>query len=139
MRKNKERAMRRRASLHNSAATLAGKMRDQQTSRDVMSYVVNASSKSTGKLSIDLGAGAGEQFRGAMRDAVIAFDENVHLRRMVAFLYCGVGIYTDDGELHDSSAIPAIDFKHDAVADIVAKMRTRADKAVEDADGEPQQ
>lgn len=41
--------------------------------------------------------------------------DNRRLRRLLACCYAGAALYTDDGELQDSSAFPVIDFKRDSL------------------------
>jgi len=49
------------------------------------------------------------------------------LRKMLAINYTGAAaLYTDDGELQDGRAWPAIDFKRDSAEEIERKMRIRA-------------
>lgn len=52
-------------------------------------------------------------------------DENARLRVMLAFVYAGASLYTDDGELQDNREIPAIDFKRDTVVEIERAMHER--------------
>lgn len=52
------------------------------------------------------------------------------LRQMLAFAYCGMKLYADDGELQDNRALPYIDFKRDPVPVIQAKMTQRAQRAL---------
>ena len=51
--------------------------------------------------------------------------ENKKLRVLVAGLYSGSNLYSDDGELQDNSKHPHIDFKRDSVGEIKRKMRER--------------
>ncbi len=61
-----------------------------------------------------------------MDDEQTMTTDNAHLRRLLSLVYAGASLYTDDGELSDSREHPHIDFKRDSVAEIEAKMRTRA-------------
>ena len=51
--------------------------------------------------------------------------DNMKLRRLLAFRVAGHLLYTDDGELHDASAFPFIDFKRDDVDYIEATLKQR--------------
>lgn len=52
--------------------------------------------------------------------------ENRLLREMLAIRVAGVtGLYTDDGELQDSSELPMIDFKRDSAEEIRRKLTER--------------
>lgn len=51
--------------------------------------------------------------------------ENLELRRMLAFSCCGALLYTDDGELQDSTKHPFIDFLRDSPSEIRKKMTAR--------------
>lgn len=51
--------------------------------------------------------------------------ENKIFRRMLALSYSGSGLYHDDGELHDNSADPFIDFWRDTAEEIEDKIQTR--------------
>lgn len=62
----------------------------------------------------------------AERDALKA--ENASLREMLAHLYAGSDLYSDDGELQDARAEPFIDFKRDSVADIRCAMVERNER-----------
>ena len=55
-----------------------------------------------------------------------AQDSEDELRVMLALSYAGTHLYTDDGELQDSSVFPHIDFKRDSVSAIKDKMAERA-------------
>lgn len=55
----------------------------------------------------------------------VRVDENA-LRRMLAFAIAGSALYTDDGELSDSSKSPTIDFKRDPVQRIAFILGKRA-------------
>lgn len=59
----------------------------------------------------------------AERDALKAESES--LREMLAHLYAGPDLYSDDGELQDARAVPFIDFKRDTAADIRCAMVER--------------
>jgi hypothetical protein len=48
------------------------------------------------------------------------------LRQMLAKSTCAATLYTDDGELSDSSVAPFIDFKRDSPEQIRLKLQTRA-------------
>lgn len=56
-------------------------------------------------------------------------EENLALRRMLAMLYCGPLLYTDDGELCDGRECPTIDFLRYDPGTIAQLMRQRAQKA----------
>ena len=51
------------------------------------------------------------------------------LRRLLAYRIAGVALYADDGQLHDASARPWIDFKNDSVDSIEAKLIERGKTA----------
>jgi len=51
--------------------------------------------------------------------------DNMKLRRLLAFRVAGHLLYTDDGELHDASAFPFIDFKRDDVDYIEVTLKQR--------------
>lgn len=53
-------------------------------------------------------------------------NDELELRRMLAFSYAGASLYVNDGELQDNSRLPVIDFKRDSVEEIQEKMRRRA-------------
>ena len=53
------------------------------------------------------------------------------LRVLLAFAVGSPGLYTDDGELHDTSETPFIDFKRDSPEKIEAALRERALKRPE--------
>ena len=54
-------------------------------------------------------------------------NENVLLRRMLALRASGISqLYTDDGELQDSSERPFIDYKRDSAVEIQRKLHERA-------------
>lgn len=52
------------------------------------------------------------------------------LRGLFASAYSGAALYTDDGELQDSSRRPFIDFKRDSIDDIEKKIAERARTAL---------
>lgn len=54
-------------------------------------------------------------------------NENALLRRMLALRASGISqLYTDDGELQDSSERPFIDYKRDSAVEIQRKLHERA-------------
>lgn len=59
--------------------------------------------------------------------------ENKKLRQMLAGAYSGADLYGDDGELQDSMALPAIDFRRDSVDEIDRKMNERALRTLKEA------
>ena len=58
-------------------------------------------------------------------------EENSQLRRMLAFAVGGPLLYADDGELHDSTVRPWIDFKRDPLEAIQEKLAERAQRAID--------
>jgi hypothetical protein len=58
--------------------------------------------------------------------------ENERLRGLLANVYTGHLLYSDDGELQDNSVLPCIDFKRDSAELIMSKMEDRAMKALQD-------
>lgn len=54
--------------------------------------------------------------------------DNQRLRTLLAVTFSGYKLYTEEGQLQDSSALPFIDFKHDSVGDIDRKMMARSIK-----------
>lgn len=58
-------------------------------------------------------------------------NENAILRRLLAIRVGGTALYTDDGELQDSSVMPAIDFKRDSAIEIERKLIERARRTFE--------
>lgn len=51
--------------------------------------------------------------------------ENRVLRSMLAHRVAGAGLYRDDGELQDNTALPCIDFLRDTPQEIQAKLIKR--------------
>lgn len=51
--------------------------------------------------------------------------ENLRLRRLLAFHVCGTLLYTDDDELQDNTEMPVIDFKRDSALEISRKLYER--------------
>lgn len=58
--------------------------------------------------------------------------ENERLRSLLANIYAGHLLYSDDGELQDNSVLPCIDFKRDSAELIMSKMKDRTMKALQD-------
>lgn len=63
----------------------------------------------------------------------VAEEERAELRVAYATAYAGAKLYTDDGELQDSSAHPFIDFKRDPWGEIKVKLASRAALAAQPA------
>lgn len=59
-------------------------------------------------------------------------NENQLLRLLLAVQVAGTELYTDDGEMLDSTAAPIIDFKRDSVVDIRRKLRERGLKRMQE-------
>lgn len=61
--------------------------------------------------------------------------ENRELRIMVAYAHAGMGLYTDDGELQDTTRHPFIDWKRDPIDEIQRKIAERNLTVFETAQG----
>jgi hypothetical protein len=87
------------------------------------------------QLNADLAMRVGEQItraEAAERALEAADADALELRRVVAILYAGAALYSDDGELQDNRCAPFIDFKRDSLLEIRVKMTQRAALAGQD-------